>query len=159
MARTEFSRGGCLVNRRRIAPNPRLVTGKLGHDGGDIMPATTNSRQPTPHRLGQIAWAFAAPLIVEAAVKHRMFDVLDRGPRTLEDLAREVGASPRGLRAIVNALVALDLLSRDAERRYALTPESAAFLVSTRPSFQGGIFRHISSHLMSKWLQLPEIVR
>jgi hypothetical protein len=50
-------------------------------------------------------------------------------------------------------------LSRDDQQRYALTPESAAFLVSTKPSFQGGIFRHVSSHLMAKWMQLDDIVR
>jgi ubiquinone/menaquinone biosynthesis C-methylase UbiE len=126
---------------------------------GDFMPAKTDSQPLTPQRLGQMAWSFAPPLIVEAAMKHRVFDLLDRGPRTVEDVAREAGISPRGLRAIMNALVSFDLLARDAQQRYALTPESATFLVTTKPSFQGGLFKHVSTHLISKWMQLDEIVR
>src|SRR6185312_1727443 len=36
--------------------------------------------------------------------------------------------------------------------------ESAAFLVSTKPGFQGGFIRHCSEQLIPKWLHLNEIV-
>ena len=39
-----------------------------------------------------------------------------------------------------------------------LAPESAAFLVSTKPGFQGGLIRHTSEQLLPKWLRLNEIV-
>src|SRR5208283_2508941 len=55
-------------------------------------------------------------------------------------------------------LVGLGLLIRDDAGRYALTPESDAFLVSHRPSFIGGIFRHMSAHLLPNWLHLTEVV-
>ena len=32
----------------------------------------------TPERIMQFAWGYAPPLILEAAIKHRVFDVLDR---------------------------------------------------------------------------------
>ncbi len=38
-------------------------------------------------------------------------------------------------------------------------PEAAAFLVSTKPSFMGGIIRHIGKQLIPIWLGLPESVR
>src|SRR5579864_7730365 len=113
----------------------------------------------TPQRLMQFAWGYALPLIIESAVTHRVFDLLDSGAKAPEQLAAESGASARGLRMILNALVSVELLSRDAQQRYSLTPESAMFLVSTKRSFQGGIFKHISSHLLPKWMQLREIVR
>ncbi|HEX6985735.1 MAG TPA: methyltransferase dimerization domain-containing protein, partial [Planctomycetaceae bacterium] len=113
----------------------------------------------TPERIMQLAWAYAPPLMVEAAIKHRVFDVLDAGPKALDQVAAETGASVRGLRAVMNALVGLQLLAKDADGRYSLTPESAAFLVSSKPGFQGGIFKHTSEQLMPKWLQLNEIVR
>jgi ubiquinone/menaquinone biosynthesis C-methylase UbiE len=72
-------------------------------------------------------------------------------------LSRESGASVRGLRAIANALVAFQLLAKDGSR-YSLAPESAKFLVSSKPSFQGGLFRHMSRHLIAKWLQLEQVV-
>lgn len=112
----------------------------------------------TPERLMQFAWGHAIPLSIESAITHKVFDTLDSGAKTADELSRATGASARGLRAICNALVSVQLLTKDGER-YALTPESAAFLVSNKPGFQGGLFKHISKQLMPKWLALPEIVR
>src|SRR5689334_12544720 len=117
-----------------------------------------SSKEMTPERIGQFAWGYTMPLIIEAALANRVFDVLDGGALTLDQLAEKTGASKRGLRGIANSLVSVELLKREGDR-YALSPESAAFLVSTRPSFQGGIFKHISRHLMPKWLELSTIVR
>jgi precorrin-6B methylase 2 len=106
----------------------------------------------------QLMWGYAAPLVLEAAIRHAVFDVLDGGPKTVDEVEEATGASARGLRAIMNALVGLDLLTKDPLGRYALTPESAAFLVSTRPGFQGGLILHSSEQLIPKWLRLNEIV-
>jgi SAM-dependent methyltransferase len=113
----------------------------------------------TPERIMQMSWGFAPPLIIEAAVRNGIFDLLDAGPKTVEEAASATGASVRGLRAIMNALVGIDLLTKSQDGKYALTPESAAFLVSTRPSFYGGFLRHTSTHLVPRWLNLAEIVR
>jgi SAM-dependent methyltransferase len=122
-------------------------------------PLTMNdSASPTPERLMQLAWSFAAPLIIEAAVQHGVFDRLDQRPRSAAELSAETGASLRGLTAILNVLVGLELLGRDDDR-YTLTPESAAFLVSSRPSYHGMFFQHISDQLLPRWLELNDIVR
>ena len=112
----------------------------------------------TPDRIMQLTWGYAPPLILEAAIHHRVFDVLDNGPKTVEEVEDATGASARGLGALMNALVGLNFLTKDAQGHYALTPESAAFLVSTKPSFQGGMILHCSQHLIPKWLRLSEIV-
>ncbi len=104
-----------------------------------------------------MAWSFGQPLILEVAVRNKLFDLLDTGPKTLAELCAATGNSPRGLRAIANALVGMELLRRDGDR-YALTPESEAFLVSNKPAFQGGFFHH-TSDLMPAWLTLNDIVR
>ncbi|MHC1767882.1 MAG: methyltransferase [Verrucomicrobiia bacterium] len=116
----------------------------------------TNS--PTPDRIMQLAWGYAAPLIIEAAVEHRVFDQLEGGPRSLEELVFATGASRRGLRAILDALTGLELLTKFGPK-YALAPESAAFLVSGKPGYHGGFFRHISNQLLPRWLGLSEVVR
>jgi ubiquinone/menaquinone biosynthesis C-methylase UbiE len=54
--------------------------------------------------------------------------------------------------------VGLDFLAKDKQGYFSLTPESSAFLVSTKPSFQGGLIRHTSEHLLPRWLHLNEIV-
>lgn len=120
--------------------------------------ATATTAQVTPERILQMAWGYVPPLVLEAAIKHRVFDVLDGGPMTIAETAQATGASARGLTAIMNALVGLQYLSKDGQGRYSLAPESAAFLVSTKPSFQGGLIRHCSEHLIPRWLHLNEVV-
>ena len=100
------------------------------------MPAASPSPL-TPERLMQFTFGFAPPLIIEAAIRHRVFDTLDHGAKTLAALCAETSTSPRGLRAILNALVGLELLTKDDGERYALTPESAAFLVTGKPVGEG----------------------
>ena len=107
----------------------------------------------------QFAWGYTAPLMIEAAIRHKVFDLLSDGPRTVEEVSKKSGASVRGLRAIMNALVGLELISKHGEDRYANSPESQSFLVSTSPGFQGGLFKHVSTQLVPKWLDLSEIVR
>lgn len=111
----------------------------------------------TPERIMQMTWGYAVPLILEAAVRHRVFDVLDSGPQTLSQVAEATGASERGLAAIMNVLVGFEFLSKDGDA-YTLTPESSTFLVSTKPSFQGGILRHASQQLIPAWLHLNQVV-
>lgn len=115
--------------------------------------------QVTPERLMQLAWAYAPPLAIEAGVRLKVFDTLDSGMKTLDQIASATGCSERGLSALLNMLTGLEFLKKDEGGLYGLTPESAAFLVSTKPGFQGGMFNHTSRQLMPKWLGLTEIVR
>jgi ubiquinone/menaquinone biosynthesis C-methylase UbiE len=107
----------------------------------------------------QLAWGFVPPLGIEAAIRNRVFDVLDGGPKTVQQVGELTGASVRGLTALMDMLVGLELLAKTSGGQYELTPESAAFLVSTKPSFQGGFLRHTSGQLVPRYLSLSEIVR
>src|SRR5438874_2517444 len=113
---------------------------------------------PTPERIMQFAWGFTSTLIVDAALRLRLFDQLDNGPKSADELAKATGASHRGITSILNALVGLELLKREGDR-YVAGPEAAAFLVSGKPGFYGMLFRHISEQLLPKWIELPEVVR
>lgn len=124
-----------------------------------MQPQSKQAQQVTPERLMQFAWSYAPPIAIEAAIQNRVFDVLDERPRTVDELAQETGSSKRGLRALMNMLVGLGLLEKATNGSYRLTPESSTFLVTTKPSFSGGIFRHMSSHLIPRWLHLSEILR
>lgn len=105
----------------------------------------------------QMAWGYAPTFIIDAAIEHGVFDRLDKAPRTAAELAGDTGASERGLTAILNALVGLKLLGRQGPR-YALTPESEAFLVSSKPAYYGRFFRHHTGQLIPQWQQLREVV-
>jgi len=114
--------------------------------------------QVTPERIMQMAWGYVPPLILEAAIRHHVFDVLDAGSKTISEVEKATGASTRGLTAVMNALVGLNFLSKDEHGRFALTPESSAFLVSSKPSFQGGMIKHCSEQLIPRWLHINEVV-
>ena len=79
-------------------------------------------KQVTSERLQELGFAYAPPLIISAAVSHKVFDTLESGAKTLEQLSKQTGASVRGLRAIADALVGLELLKKDRQSRYSLTP-------------------------------------
>jgi hypothetical protein len=114
-----------------------LVKASKSHNPKDTTMST--SAPVTPERILQFAWGYVPTLVLEAAIRHRVFDVLDAGPKTLKETAAATGASERGLRAIMNVLVGLNFLAKTDGQRYVLTPESEAFLVSTKPGFHGGI--------------------
>jgi SAM-dependent methyltransferase len=115
--------------------------------------------QVTPERLMQFGFAYAPPLIIAAAVSNKVFDLLESGSKTVDQISKETGASERGLRMLMNALVGLELLNKDRHQRYSLTSESAAFLVSNRPGTLAGFFSLNVMQLVSKWLELGDVVR
>jgi len=120
---------------------------------------TAKKNQVTPERLMQFGFAYAPPLIITAAVSNKVFDSLESGSKTVDQISKETGASARGLRILMNALVGLELLKKDRHQKYSLTPESAAFLVSNKPGALAGFFRLNVTQLVSKWLQLGDVVR
>jgi 2-polyprenyl-3-methyl-5-hydroxy-6-metoxy-1,4-benzoquinol methylase len=110
-----------------------------------------------PDRIFQYWFGYAAPLMLEAGVRHKIFDTLDAGPKTSEQVAAATATSPRGTRILLNGLAALEIIRKEGDR-YSLTPESAKFLVSTKSSFMGGILRH-TSELLPNWLKLADTVK
>ncbi|HEX4052663.1 MAG TPA: methyltransferase [Tepidisphaeraceae bacterium] len=112
----------------------------------------------TPQRLFELSWGFVPTLMLQAAIENRVFDALDGGPKNIDQLATATGASKRGLRALVNALVGFGIIHRRKDR-FTLAPDTAAFMVSTKPGFLGGIVHHMTGQLLDNFRHLPEIVR
>jgi ubiquinone/menaquinone biosynthesis C-methylase UbiE len=113
----------------------------------------------TPQRLMELSFAYAPPLIISAAVSNKVFDSLENGAKTSEQVAKETGASARALRILMNALVGLNLLKKDRQGNYSLTQESAAFLLSSKLGTHAGFFGTIAPQIISRWLRLSDIVR
>jgi ubiquinone/menaquinone biosynthesis C-methylase UbiE len=121
------------------------------------MPPSEKNRV-TPERLLGFGFAHAPPLVIAAAVNNGVFDSLKDGPKTAAQLSKETGASQRGLRMIMNALVGLELLKKNGDQ-YSLAPESEAFLLSNKPGSLAGFFGLNIMQLVPKWAQLDEVVR
>ena len=117
------------------------------------------TKKLTPERLQQFGFAYAPPLIIRAAVNNKVFDTLEAGPKTVDQVKKQTGASARGLRVIMDALVGLELLKKDRQSRYSLTPESHAFLLSEKPATLAGFSGSILPVMISRWLRLTDVVR
>jgi hypothetical protein len=113
---------------------------------------------PSPERLTQFAFAFAPPLLLQTAVELQIFDLIHASPMSLAELSSKTGASVRGLRALLNALVGFEFLRKDDGGRYALTLESEAFLVRNKPAFRGDFFTFVPG-MIQHWLNLKEVVK
>jgi 2-polyprenyl-3-methyl-5-hydroxy-6-metoxy-1,4-benzoquinol methylase len=112
-----------------------------------------------PDRILEMVWGYAPPIILGTAIQCKVFDLLDAGPKTIDEMAKASGNSARGLRGILNALVGFQFLTKTPEGRYALTPESAAFLVSSKPGYLGKFAEFSGLKMIHTWLPLPEVVR
>jgi ubiquinone/menaquinone biosynthesis C-methylase UbiE len=113
----------------------------------------------SPERILQLMWGHAAPIIIHAGIQNNIFEELASGPLTIDQLHAKTGASFRGLKALLNALVGLGLLAKDTEGHYLLTSESTTFLVRKSPHYYGELFCHICEQVIPNWLGLAEIVR
>jgi len=124
-----------------------------------MLKKTRRKKQATPERLMELSFAYAPPLIISAGVSNKVFDSLEDGAKTAEQVAGQTGASARALPILMDALVGLDLLKKHRQGKYSLTPESAAFLLSNKPGTHAGFFGTIAPQLVSRWLRLSDIVR
>ena len=92
------------------------------------MPATV---QVTPDRIMQMAHGFWPAAILSSAAAWDFFTHIAHGHTTADAVAAAAGTDPRGTRMVLDSLVALEFLTKQGGR-YALTPDSDAFLVRDR---------------------------
>lgn len=119
--------------------------------------AQRQAPQVTPEPIMQITFAFATTRVLASAVELDLLTEIDQGANTIETLSAATQCSPRGLRIILNALVALKLLERDKEH-FRLTPAAATFLSQNSPQYLGGVVMH-SAQLQPRWEHLTETIR
>lgn len=117
----------------------------------------TNTDDPAP--LIEIGFGFWRAKALLSAVELGIFTLLARQPRTASELSAELGLHPRGASDFLDALVALGLLARDTERRYANTPLTAQFLDREKPSYLGGLFEMAEERLYPVWGKLSDALR
>jgi ubiquinone/menaquinone biosynthesis C-methylase UbiE len=106
----------------------------------------------------EMVWDFSHPIMAEAALHLGVFDAMDEGAKTIEQIRERTKSSKRGIAALLDGLVAIGLISRRGEQ-FKLAPDTAAFLVHGKPAFSGGLLKHVSRQLISGWMNLAEVVR
>lgn len=110
----------------------------------------------SPETLMQMAFSFGPARVLATALQLRVFSHIEKGNERAEAVAQAAGASVRGMRYLLDALVGFQLLSKTGDR-YALVPVSAQFLVQDKPDYIGGIME--SERWFESWTHLTETVR
>ncbi|GFE60981.1 acetylserotonin O-methyltransferase [Geobacter sp. AOG2] len=107
--------------------------------------------------LLQLSGSYWSTCTLHAGVKLDVFTPLADRPLTASQLARLIAADERGLAMLLNALTAMDLLSKEAET-FRATPFSSEYLAKTSDTYMGHIIMH-HHHLVEGWSRLDEAVK
>ncbi len=108
-------------------------------------------------RLLQLSGDYWKACVLHTGVRLGIFDALKEGPHSLQDLSSTLGSSPRGLEPLLNALVAMGLLIKEADS-FQNTEDSSRFLVESSPDYVGYMILH-HWNLIKGWARLSEAVR
>ncbi|MGA8942621.1 MAG: class I SAM-dependent methyltransferase [Thermoactinomyces sp.] len=97
-------------------------------------------------------------LIVGAAVQTGLFDEIKNNSCTLEELATRLNLDQRALWMVVEALEALNYVTRDQDK-IKLTEEADNLLFNPdSEQYTGYSFMH-TYHLVKAWAELPEVMK
>lgn len=114
------------------------------------MTHTTEAQaMPSPARLTDYAFAFQRTAALRAAVELDLFTAISGGYDTVPQLAEHSGAEKRGVRALCDFLVALELLTKDGDR-YSAAPDAGFFLRRGSPAFIGDALDFVVSETQLK---------
>jgi ubiquinone/menaquinone biosynthesis C-methylase UbiE len=111
----------------------------------------------TPAAVVEMASAYYASASLFAAIESGVFEVLAAAPATAEAVAEQRGLSPRGVRLLLDACVALGLLVKQDDC-YSNAPAAAQCLVPGAPC---DLTRAIAYNrdVYAAWGRLPELAR
>jgi hypothetical protein len=112
-----------------------------------------------PDRILRIGHAFQEAKVLLSAVELGLFTALAKGPLDGATLCKRIGVDTRGARDFFDALVAIGLLDRDEDGRYANTPEATIYLDKHRASYVGGELEFLNAQLYEQWNFLTSALR
>jgi hypothetical protein len=113
---------------------------------------------PSPDAIMQLGLGFWGSKTLLSACELGLFSGLAAGPLSLEELSERFRLHPRGARDFLDALVALNMLTRDGDR-YANTPATDLFLDRAKPTYIGGMLEMANARLYPFWGSLTEALR
>ncbi|UCE52021.1 MAG: methyltransferase [Desulfobacterales bacterium] len=115
------------------------------------------NREWNPAELLELSGYYWKTCVLHAGVKLDVFTIIGNEPLTAEQISRKLNGAQRGVQRLLNALVAMALLSKTDEK-YANTPSSLDFLSKTSTKYIGHIIMH-HHHLMESWSNLDQAVQ
>lgn len=96
-------------------------------------------------RLHSLMMAYLGSKALFSALELGVFDGLEKGPVTAEELGEQIGLSGRPARALLLALLGEKLVRKDGDT-YRNEPIASTFLVSASPRYMGALAEHQGTH-------------
>ncbi len=116
------------------------------------------SQEWNSEKLLKITGMFVKPRILITAAQLDLFSILENSPRDVESLSHEKGWNSRALTILMDALTALEVISKRGDGRYHIDPSVAGLLSKDRDDTILPMVLHRGS-MWESWSYLTEIVR
>jgi len=110
-----------------------------------------------PDTILELARSYQATCLLTAAADWDLFTILDREPMTASDLALALPADFRALIILLDALVAVKLLTKH-DNHYHVPPDVALLLTESSPVSILPAVRHLGN-CHRRWIQLDRVLR
>ncbi len=110
-----------------------------------------------PEVILKLARQFMESRILLSAAEMNIFSHLDGTPSTAENLADRLHVDLRGLTILLDALTAMDLLSKQ-EDTYITATDAAPFLIDKSPQSVLPMLHH-AAHLWESWSEITSKVK
>lgn len=114
-------------------------------------------KQWTVDEISNAARAFQPACVLTAAADLDIFSVLHNSPMTAQALAAELHTDPRATAVLLDALTALELLTKQ-NNTYSVPPNLTELLTETSPNNLLPMVRHLANCLR-RWVQLARITQ
>ena len=115
------------------------------------------AKQLKPEKILKLSGSYWETCTLHAGVKLDVFTIIGKDRLKGEDVANKLKGDKRGVRILLNALSAMDLLVKK-EDIYSNTPLSLTFLSKDSPRYMGHIILH-HHNLIESWSRLDIAVR
>lgn len=113
----------------------------------------------TPDKIMQLGFGFWGSKTLLSAIELGLFTELVKGPLDANAIGEKFKLHPRSVRDFLDALVALQMLQRDAAGKYSNTPETDLFLDRAKTTYAGGMLEMANARLYPFWGTLTEGLR
>lgn len=107
-----------------------------------------------PEEILRTAQGFMESKILHAAAQLDLFTVVSRTPLSAQEVSDKIGGSPRAIAALMDAVAAMGLLTKENGAYYCKSP----LLVAGSPESIRPMVLHMS-HLWDRWSRLADIAR
>ena len=97
----------------------------------------TTTHTPSPELFFDTMNAYQRTAALKAAIELDLFSTVGEGA-TAKEIAARCHASERGVRILSDYLTIIGFMTKTADGRYQLTPDTALFLVRRSPAYMGG---------------------